>query len=545
MKCSRSLILFLAVLVVIALQACGGGGGGSTSSTPTGVAQVSVTDAPGDFDHVWVTVKDVWFHTSDVADPRAGDWHKFPLSTPVTLDLLSLSNGTMQSLWNNIRLPGGTYQQIRIFLVPTFTSTPPAGHAYFNEVVIGSTTYPLHIPDADHGIAIIGTFSVAAGGTLKLAIDFDAGNDIVEFHEGSDYVLKPRLNYFDLDNAGAIIGKLSTGVTFTNAAKFVIKAERLATSEELLDSGSTNTYHVIRRWTVPKADGSFILYPVSTRVTNTWDVVIRGLNTKTMIIKGVPVTKGSTPLSGAMDLSTVSTSPTSTDYQVAGTISSPTGAWVQFYQTLPGAGEYPYEIRFRHFNPLWGGFRQTFMLNNDQLQVGTFVSSGATITFASATPVEGIGKYSAVAGAILFSRSTLTTLVSNATTTVSFLTPLTVMSPYQGNRATGVISLGTTSMMNVKMNGKMDSGLLFAVRGGMIVDALGINSKMATGGTYTMTNLPGGSAGTPLPGAFYGIDAVGWLSTSPTGTYRAIAIPQIVDLRTGNDSANMDMLPLW
>ena len=177
MKCSRFLILFMVVLAVIALQACGGSGGGNGGSAQTGAVQLSLTDAPGDFDHVYITVKDVWFHTSDVADPRASDWLKYPLSTPVTLDLLSLANGNMQSIWNNIQLPIGNYQQIRIFLVPTYTSNPPSGHQYYNEVVVGSSTYPLYIPDADHGIKLVGTFSVAGGGTLKLAIDFDAGHD--------------------------------------------------------------------------------------------------------------------------------------------------------------------------------------------------------------------------------------------------------------------------------------------------------------------------------------------------------------------------------
>jgi hypothetical protein len=539
MKCSRFLILFMVVLAVIALQACGGSGGGNGGSAQTGAVQLSLTDAPGDFDHVYITVKDVWFHTSDVADPRASDWLKYPLSTPVTLDLLSLANGNMQSIWNNIQLPIGNYQQIRIFLVPTYTSNPPSGHQYYNEVVVGSSTYPLYIPDADHGIKLVGTFSVAGGGTLKLAIDFDAGHDIVEFHEGSDYVLKPRLGYFDLDKAGAIIGKLSTGGTFTTAARFVIKAERLATSEELLDSGSTNTFHVIRRWTVPKPDGSFILYPVSTRVTSTWDIVIRGLNTETMIIKGVPVPKDSTPLSGATDLGTISTSTTSTpDYSVAGTVLSPTGAWVQFYQTLSGTGEYPYEIRFRHFNPLWGGFEQSFMLNNDQIEVGNFVSNGVISAFTPTTPVEGVGDYNAVAGATLFDRST-PVLVSSSTTTVAFTTPLMVLSPYQGNSVTGAIVLNNPVMMD----NKMDSGLLLAVEGGMIVDAIGINSQIVTGGTYTITDLPGGTPAIPLPGAFYGIDAVGWSTSNPL--YKSVAIPQIVDLSTGDDSATINMLPLW
>ena len=98
-------------------------------------------------------------------------------------------------------------------------------------------------------------------------------------------------------------------------------------------------------------------------------------------------------------------------------------------------------------------------------------------------------------------------------------------------------------MMNYKMMGQMNSGLLFAVHGGMIVNTLNslnsnINNQMGNGGSYSI-NLPGG-----FPDAFYGIDAVAWETPLPN-KYKAIGIPQIVDLRSGNDVANIDMLPLW
>src|SRR5581483_7553091 len=61
----RDLKLFFLQLVLIigtiALAACGGG---SSSSSPTpggnGLMSVSLTDGPGDYDHVYITVKDVW-----------------------------------------------------------------------------------------------------------------------------------------------------------------------------------------------------------------------------------------------------------------------------------------------------------------------------------------------------------------------------------------------------------------------------------------------------------------------------------------------------
>jgi hypothetical protein len=493
---------------------------------------VSLVDAPGDFDSVWITVKDIWIHSSDAADPRPGvaGWHKYPLAAPRTIDLMTLTNGNAQSIWDSISLPIGTYQQIRLVLADTdgalADSATAAGLKYNNEVVTGGAEYPLHIPDARHGIRLAGTFTITEGATLKLAIDFDAGEDIVEFRKGTEYILKPRLEYFDLDHVGAIVGKLATSGTFTTAPRFVIKAERLTTN-------GTSTFHFVRRWTVPKPDGSFILYPVSTLVTTAWDVVIRGLEHQTMIIKGVPITSGATPASGATDLGTITmTAAARPDFTVDGTITSPTGAWVNFYQKLPGADEYPYEIRFRHFNPLLGEFRG-FKLSSDPLQVATYTTG--ILSFTTATPIQGAGGYHAVAGAILY-RPSVSMPVTSATTTVAFSSDLVVNTPWTGNSVSG-----STTMQNPTMNNKMDQGVLFAAHGGMIVHAIQVDRQMATGGAYTITNLPGGSPGNLLPSAFYGIEAVGWSTTNPL--MKAVAVPQVVDLRNGNDTADLNMLP--
>jgi hypothetical protein len=102
----------------------------------------------------------------------------------------------------------------------------------------------------------------------------------------------------------------------------------------------------------------------------------------------------------------------------------------------------------------------------------------------------------------------------------------------------------------VKMNGFLDTGVLFAVYGGMIVNTIHVDSLMATGGAYTMPNIPGGTPAKPLLLAFYGVDAIGWSSTAinPVSMrhYKAIALPAIADLRIGDDtSTDLDLFPLW
>ncbi len=541
MKYQRHLIWLMFLLVLFTIQACGKSSSDNATGTTTnqyGFLQLLFTDAPGDYEQVWITVKDVWFHTNDASGPNEAGWLKFPLASPKTIDLINLANGNVQSIWDNITLPIGDYQQIRLVLAdtddPLTASATAAGLKYNNEIVVHTNAYPLHIPDARHGIRLAGHFKVTDGATLRLAIDFDAGHDVVEFRQGTEYILKPRLAYFDLDNVGAIVGQISTGGTFTTTPHFVIKAEKLS------DDG---TYHVVRRWTVPKADGSFVLYPVSAVTTASYDVLVRGLNYQTIIIKGVPVSRGTTSLSHATDLGTMlMTAATTTDFSSSGSITSPTGAWVNFYQTLPGTGEVPYEIRFRHFHPVSGNFT-AYPLSHMPLLVGTYGTP--SISFTTVTPQEGVGGFKAVADAVFYDRSGYSSIVTAGSPTVTF-GPLPVQSPWQGNAIAGSIVMSNPA----KMNSKMDNGVLFVVHGGMIVNAISVDSQMASGGPYMMPNIPGGTPAKHLPLAFYGVEAVGWSTATMTNNsmrqYKAIAIPATADIRIGDDlSTNLDMLPLW
>jgi hypothetical protein len=519
--------ILIIVLAAFTLYACGGGGGGAGSTT-MGAASVSLTDAPGDFDHVYITVKDIWFHTSAVAGPDDAGWLKSPLASPVTVDLLTLSNGVVGSpIWGNISLTVGNYQQIRLVLAGTEdaltdsakTAKSGASLKYNNEVMTGTNEYPLRIPDAHHGIRLAGIFEIINGGMLRLAIDFDAGHDVVDILRNglTEYILKPRLAYCDLDDAGAIVGSidLASAATTTTSSHFVIKAEQV-------NDPLNPQYHVVKRWTsVDPLTGKFVLYPVK---PGTYDIVLRGIGYQTVIIQGVPATKGTNPASGATVLPMITMATSSGDYSANGAI-TPTGAWVNFYQTL-NDGSAPYEIRFRHFNPITGLFTG-FKLSADQIRVGTY--SGGVITGPTATtPQEGLGGFRAIADAILYDRMAASQLITSGTPTVSFTTPLTPTAPSVPRSISGTI---TVPPMNT-----MTNGILFAVHDGMLVNTMSVNAQMSGGGPYTMSNLPGGSPTTPLPEAFYGVEALGW-STTTLG----IGIPSVADLRTG-DAIGVDML---
>jgi hypothetical protein len=271
--------------------------------------------------------------------------------------------------------------------------------------------------------------------------------------------------------------------------------------------------------------------------------LIRGIGYETVIIKNVPVIKGTTPTSSPTSIPKI-TMTLGSDYLAFGSITSPTGAWVDFYQTLQssdtGTTEWPYDVRVSQFHPILGIFLN-FPLSNSLISWGTYSSN--PISFTTVTPAEGVGGYQAVAGALdaLYVRSAFTgTLSPNVTfsaPTVTFGT-LAVKPPWHSNKISGVITPRTST-------GLMDTGVAFAVHGGLIVDAISTLkgdlplADIETGGTYTISNLPGGTAGTPLPFAWYGVDVISWSTTTPT-TGVGLAVPAVVDLSTG-DATGIDM----
>lgn len=124
----------------------------------------------------------------------------------------------------------------------------------------------------------------------------------------------------------------------------------------------------------------------------------------------------------------------------------------------------PYEIWFRHFNPLTGVF-SGFKLSNSQVQLGVYSS---TITLNAVTSREGIGGYQVVAGAdaelyvpSAFPGYSYPNITSFSTNTA--FDTLTVVSPWAGNTVTGVISMSSTTAMG----SEMDTGVVFAVNGGL------------------------------------------------------------------------------
>src|ERR1019366_725735 len=401
MKINRGGIA-LALLLAGILAGCKGG---SSSIPPTlGSVNVSLTDGPGsDYDHVWVTVKAISFHTdpNQVWDGSGAGWQTTTLTAPVTLDLANLTNGTLSPVFINMNLPVGGYRQIRLFLAgfddPLTASALAAGLIYNDQVEYTDATVvvhdvPLEIAYPTQGIQLNGSFDVSAptilNPSLNLAVDFDLEHDLVRFKpdiNGTEYyfTMAPNLRSFDLDQSGAITGTVDTANLCPSSSTTPIGCGyNMIVKAELLSADGTR--HRDIRSTTVKPDGSFTLYPLPVLPAGqTYDVLIRGRNVETTLVKGVtaPALNGTTFLSNAINRIPLPIDSTGEYFANFTSALNPKSGDALFQQTLRGAGEVPYEVRWENTNPFTGILEVPSALANGPLHV--FCQACGTITLTT------------------------------------------------------------------------------------------------------------------------------------------------------------------
>lgn len=234
------------------LAACGGGGAGGGASLPTtGNVVVRMHDAPTEgIEHVYVTIERVEVRrevdgaddaedTPDVetADRRAGgrggdddrdgkggrddgkdgkddgkggkdrgdrgrddgdddnDVIETIASVPGQYDLLELQNGVEAVLGGGSFAPG-RYHSIRLIIARDSKDdreTLPA-ELLKNYVVVEGLPYPLVVPSGEQtGIKLGHEFTIEAGVTTVLTLDFDVRRSVHQCGRGHVYRLKPRI----------------------------------------------------------------------------------------------------------------------------------------------------------------------------------------------------------------------------------------------------------------------------------------------------------------------------------------------------------------
>lgn len=197
----------LCTLALAALTAYGGGEDGGT-----GAVSLSITDAPvDDVDSVVVQ-----FH--GVAFKRAGasaETVQNLTPAPRQLDLLEYQEGRAALLLDDVTLPPGEYEWIRLII-----DTEAAVRDSYVTLETGEEC-ELRVPSgAESGLKLNRGFSLPADGSAALTIDFDLrkslhappGQQSATSACTQGYLLRPTLRVVDDANVGAIAGTVDSAL---------------------------------------------------------------------------------------------------------------------------------------------------------------------------------------------------------------------------------------------------------------------------------------------------------------------------------------------
>ncbi len=287
----------LTTVIAVGIAACGGGG-----QDATGTLRLSLTDAPTcGYDNVWVTVEKVRIHASSTAADTDGGWSEVVLATPQRIDLLTLTNGTLQPL-GQTELPAGKYTQMRLVLGSAAPAGSPAGTLANSIKPTGGAEVALTTPSAlQSGLKMNIDIDVAPDKVADFAIDFDACKSFVKAGNSGQYILKPVLSVIPiLSDAGQRI----VGYVDTPMAGASISAQQNG---------------VPKRTTIADANGKFVLFPV---LPGNYDLVVNATGRVIAVMTGVPVvTTGYTNVNTAANRIAP---PISAMRDLAGSVSSPT-----------------------------------------------------------------------------------------------------------------------------------------------------------------------------------------------------------------------------
>jgi hypothetical protein len=221
----NKLLYVLAVfLMVVPLVSCSGGESGTAGGT-TGTLELRLTDAKGDYQNVWVTIKEILVHQAadEVDDEDPGWLSVLTFPTGEVIDLTTLEDGQIMDL-GVAELEAGQYNQMRLILAEDAV----APHFFANYVVIEGdeeeeyvigeegkyyTIEKLKVPSGfQTGVKIVKGFEIIADGATALILDFDAKKSVVQAGKSGQWLLKPTIKVLDtVDNS--VSGTVDAGET--------------------------------------------------------------------------------------------------------------------------------------------------------------------------------------------------------------------------------------------------------------------------------------------------------------------------------------------
>ncbi|MDX1641165.1 MAG: DUF4382 domain-containing protein [Balneolaceae bacterium] len=167
------------------------------TETDNGTLRVLLTDAPADYDAVWIDIQEVRVHLNDDEEIEEDNDGWITVSNdPIRVNLLDLTNGELEVL-GETDLEAGMYSQIRLILGDD------------NEIVKDGVIHALDTPSAQQsGLKININADIEEDVVYTLLLDFDASRSIVEAGNSGKFILKPVIRTVALAETGAIEGSI-------------------------------------------------------------------------------------------------------------------------------------------------------------------------------------------------------------------------------------------------------------------------------------------------------------------------------------------------
>ncbi|NJW52844.1 DUF4382 domain-containing protein [Salinimicrobium oceani] len=170
------------------------------SGSGDGTARVAVklTDAPGDYEHVYVEVEDVMIKTTAEGSEEEG-WTSLEGVNTGVIDLLSLTGGVTELLVDT-ELQAGYLHQIRLVLGDNNTIVVKNGEQ--------EQEFALKTPSAQQsGLKVMVNQELEANATYTFILDFDVDKS-VKSTTTDGYNLHPVIRMAVEENSGSIVGSV-------------------------------------------------------------------------------------------------------------------------------------------------------------------------------------------------------------------------------------------------------------------------------------------------------------------------------------------------
>ncbi|NBW88353.1 MAG: DUF4382 domain-containing protein, partial [Gammaproteobacteria bacterium] len=198
----------LLVTATLLVAACGSGSGTlSFNNAPAGLT-VRLTDAPVD-DALEVVVV---FTGIELQPAGGGAPIAVSFSTPKSINVLQLQNGTTTNLVEGANVPVGQYSWLRLLIS---ADQNLQGGSYIR--LKDGRQFALFIPSgSESGLKLVRGFSVAQGNITRLVVDFDLRKSIVAPPgQLPNWFLKPVLRVVDELQVGTLAGTVNLATLAT------------------------------------------------------------------------------------------------------------------------------------------------------------------------------------------------------------------------------------------------------------------------------------------------------------------------------------------